>query len=72
MQPGTRVNFIDLSGRFWSGIIEEPGTNPALWDKKQSESEYCQSTNTYRIRLDAGPVIYVLRSYGKLHAETEN
>ena len=36
------------------GVVEEPGTNPADWNKHNSEAYYCEVHNKARIRYEWG------------------
>ena len=38
----------------WVGVIEEPGNNPAEWNGRNSEADYCRDLKRARVRYPFG------------------
>src|SRR5258708_28129445 len=54
--------YAQWTGPLWVGVVEEPGIDPAQWNKHNSEADYCRICRRTRVRYE----------FGIMHDFTEN
>jgi hypothetical protein len=52
LQPGTRV--VCRYRPTWTGVIEAAGEDPAFWNGRNSEAQYCRNAKVTRVRYPFG------------------